>query len=47
MTTTIGEDGNIVRKDKFANRFAEQRYQMNFSCDDIFVMESTRFHEPV
>ncbi|MEM3193052.1 MAG: hypothetical protein QXO75_07370 [Nitrososphaerota archaeon] len=42
VTTTIGENGNIVRKDKFANRFDELgKYLMNFSYKDIFVMEST------
>ncbi|MEM3846719.1 MAG: hypothetical protein QXU98_13575 [Candidatus Parvarchaeota archaeon] len=47
-TTTIGENGNIVRKDKFANRFDElDKYLMNFSYKDIFVMESTLLYEPL
>ncbi|MEM3191303.1 MAG: hypothetical protein QW292_04275 [Candidatus Parvarchaeota archaeon] len=42
VTTIIGENGNIVRKDKFANQFDElEKYLMNFSYKDIFVMEST------
>ncbi|MEM4090958.1 MAG: hypothetical protein QXQ46_09515 [Thermoplasmatales archaeon] len=42
VTTTIGENGNIVKKDKFANRFNElDKYLMNFSYKDNFVMEST------
>ena len=47
MCTTIGEDGNVVRKDKFANRLDElEKYLGNFSGEDSFVMESTGFHEP-
>ncbi|MEM4090224.1 MAG: hypothetical protein QXQ46_05675 [Thermoplasmatales archaeon] len=47
MTTTIGKNDNIVRKDKFANRLDElDKYLMNFSYKGIFVMESTRFYEP-
>ncbi|MEM3905981.1 MAG: hypothetical protein QXZ17_03795 [Nitrososphaerota archaeon] len=42
VTTTIGENGNIVRKDKFANRFDQlEKYLINFSCDGVFVIEST------
>ncbi|MEM3193215.1 MAG: hypothetical protein QW292_14245 [Candidatus Parvarchaeota archaeon] len=42
VTTTIGENGNIVRKDKFANRFNElEKYLGDFLYKDIFVMEST------
>ena len=46
--TTIGEDGNVVRKDKFANRSDElEKYLGNFSGEDSFVMESTGFYEPL
>ncbi len=46
VCTTIGEDGNVVRKDKFENRFDElEKYLGNFSSEDSFVMESTGFYE--
>ena len=48
VCTTIGEDGNVVRKDKFENRFDElEKYLGNFSSEDSFVMESTGFYEPL
>ena len=48
VCTTIGEDGNVVRKDKFENRFDElEKYLRNFSSEDSFVMESTGFYEPL
>ena len=46
VCTTIGEDRNVVRKDKFENRFDElEKYLGNFSSEDSFVMESTGFYE--
>jgi len=46
--TTIDEYGNIVRKDRFENRFDNiDRYLSNFSQRDSFVMESTGFYEPL
>jgi len=48
VCTTIDEYGNIVRKDKFENRFDNVvKYFSNFSHRDSFVMESTGFYEPV
>jgi hypothetical protein len=41
VCTTIDEDGNIVRKDRFENSFDNlDVYLSNFSENDIFVMES-------
>ncbi|MCL5873936.1 MAG: transposase [Candidatus Thermoplasmatota archaeon] len=46
--TTIGEDENVLRKDRFENRFDElEKYLRNFSSEDSFVMESTGFYEPL
>ena len=46
--TTIDEYGNIVRKDKFENRFDNiDKYLSNFSHRYSFVMESTGFYEPI
>ena len=48
VCTTIGEDRNVLRKDKFENRFDElEKYLGNFSSEDSFVMESTGFYEPL
>ena len=48
VCTTIDEHGNIVRKDKFENRFDNlDKYLSNFSHRDSFVMESTGFYEPL
>jgi hypothetical protein len=48
VCTTIDEHGNIVRKDKFENRFDNiDKYLRNFSHRDSFVMESTGFYEPL
>jgi len=39
VCTTIDEHGNIVRKDKFGNRFDNiDKYLSNFSHRDSFVM---------
>ena len=44
----IDEYGNIVRKDKFENRFDNiDKYLSNFSHGDSFAMESTGFYEPI
>jgi len=48
VCTTIDECGNIIRKDKFGNRFDNiDKYFSNFSQRDSFVMESTGFYEPL
>jgi len=48
VCTTIDEFGNIVIKDNFENRFDNiDKYLSNFSHRDSFVMESTRFYEPL
>ena len=48
VCTTIDEYCNIVRKDKFENRFDNiYKYLSNFSHGDSFVMESTGFYEPL
>jgi hypothetical protein len=47
VCTTIDKYGNIIRKDKFENRFDNiDKYLSNFSHRDSFVMESTGFYEP-
>ncbi|MEM3846694.1 MAG: hypothetical protein QXU98_13450 [Candidatus Parvarchaeota archaeon] len=44
VTITIGENGNIVKKDKFASRFDElDKCLLNFLLDYTFIMESRRF----
>jgi len=48
VCTTIDEYGNIVRKDKFGNRFDNiYKYLSNFLHRNSFVMESTGFYEPL
>ena len=48
VCTTIDEHGNIVRKDKFENRFDNlDKCLSNFSHRDSFAMESTGFYEPL
>ena len=48
VCTTIDENGRIVRKDTFENRFEKlDEFLRNFSEGDSFVMESTGFYEIV
>ncbi len=48
VCTSLDEDGNVVRKDRFENRFEKmEEYLKNFSDGDSFVMESTGFYEPL
>jgi len=48
VCTTIDENGRIVRKGTFENRFEKlDEFLSNFSEGDSFVMESTGFYEPL
>ena len=48
VCNTIDENGKIIRKDTFENSFEKlDEFLRNFSEGDSFVMESTRFYEPL
>ena len=46
--TTLDENVNVVRKDRFENSFEKlEEYLSAFQKGDSFVMESTGFYEPL
>jgi len=46
VCTTLDENGNVVRKDRFENSFENlEAYLYAFQKGDSFVMESTGFYE--
>ena len=48
VCTTLDENGNVVRKDRFENSFENlEAYLSVFQKGDSFVMESTGFYEPL
>ena len=48
VCTTLDENGNVVRKDRFENSFKNlEEYLSVFRKGDSFIMESTGFYEPL